>query len=310
MGATYVNQQTEKRHSKTKKTGSVKIHEKSYLFKSATIATLIISLTVSSISICIVQSSSFFAPTWLKKGTYVEYTYASGAMYFTTTTSGHFTSRSFRDAVFRWECVDLNETVAELKISLNYTVVGGESVEEKTENLTTELWIKLSNRAVYQQNGTLLGTTHLWLPANPTPNDDIVLWDVPPDKVTLKPASINLHVKTPQGVQVAYNVTSGLEISKGSPTVFKVLCDFNTGVMCSETLSHEPVWPALGIENWFPANMAFADTNIDLGPPYTPPLEPYVIFLLIAVPVAFTIVFIVVYGRRRRKRITREEDKK
>lgn len=259
-------------------------------------------LTVSSISICIGQSSSLVAPTWLKKGTYAEYTYPSGAMYVATTTSGYLSSRSFRDAVFRWECVDLNETVAELKISLNFTVVNGESVEEKTENLTTELWIKLNNRAVYQQNGTVIGTSHLWLPANPGPNDDIVLWDVPPDKVTLKPASINLHVKTPQGVQVAYNVTSGLEKIKGSPAVFKVLCDFDTGVMCSETLSYEPVWAALGIENWFPVNMTFADTNINLGPPYMPSLEPYMIFLLIAVPVAFAIVFIAVYSRRRRKK--------
>jgi hypothetical protein len=272
-----------------------------YLESVATVALLIV-LVFSYDSRCYADS---FAPTWLKKGAYAEYTSASGHMrIFNNTRSSGSDSVDFVDCVFRWECVDLNETTAKLKLTLTYTETerNGKPTGKEDKQLTTEVYVNVLSRAVYLQNGTLIGTTHLWLPASLDPNTDIVMWDVPPDKITIKPTDTTSLGMTPQGKQNAFMLAAyGNGTISGMSVSFHGLWDLDTGVMISDyPRDTEPTYIALGIKRYM-AILLFADTNIDLGPGDNP-LDLRTIITIIAVPVAFVTIFVAVYMRRRKKR--------
>jgi hypothetical protein len=275
-----------------------------YLESVATVALLVV-FVFSYGSRCYADSS-VFAPTWLKKGVYAKYTYSSGTAILPTNTSkmSRYEIVDFVDGVFRWECIDLNENTSKLKFSLSFiaTERSGQPLEEnETIQLSTEVYVNIFSRALYLQNGSLIGTTHLWLPANPAPNTDIVMWDVPPDKVTINPTGTG-NGMTPQGRQPAFIISSWANGTiDGKAVSFHGMWDLDTGVMISEGKSREPAFTALDLKEWVGKTMMFADTNIDLGPGDNS-LDLRTIITIIAVPVAFVTIFVAVYMRRRKKR--------
>jgi hypothetical protein len=287
--------------------------KENHQLKSKVIPLLLIVLLLPSFITYSVAGSSLFAPSWLKNGLYATYASDSGSIYFYNETSSlGFDSVRFTDAVFRWECLDLNETMVKLRFSLDYTEIerNGRTLEEKqTTNLVTEIFVDILSRAVYLQNGTLIGTTRLWLPANPTPNDDILMWDVPPDRVTIRISEGTTYVLTPQGSQKAFKISSMANGTiDGMPVSFHGLWDLDTGIMVQEFSQYpEPAFSALGLREWTPSVVIFQETNIDLGPSDAP-LDLRTIFAIIALPVAAVIIFIAVYSKQRRKKVRKKRN--
>ncbi len=244
-----------------------------------------------------VSASDLFKPTWLKQDVYAEYTFKSGVVWFSNLTEASYESSmmQFDEGIFRWTCTDLNETTAELRIDLNLT--NGANVNRL---FSTYVSVDAISRGVYLQNGTLLGNTHLWLPANPNPNDDIVLWNLPPDQVTLRIQDSSEYFNTPQGSQKVFSI-AGEGTIDGENALFTVTCDFDTGVLVDGGLDYEPTLYALGIKNLFyNGQFSFAGTNIDLGPNDTP-FNILTLLPLIAIPTACIIIFVVIYSRRRKR---------
>lgn len=246
------------------------------------------------------------SPVWMEKGVFAEYTFKSGFTQLPTTGEGRaFDGVEFSNASFYWECIERNETMTKLRVMLNYTEtkLNGKTLEEaQNKQLTTNVSVNLINRGVYLQNGTLIGTTMLWLPAKPTPNDDIVLWAAPFERITSKIDQGGIDIiGTPQGAQKMFKITKTGKIN-GTSAYFMVACEYDTGLMCQTFFKNEPVMWALGVKD-FSMNgvMIFANTNIDLGPSENP-LDPRSLFMAIAFPVSFVIVLIAVYSRRRKRK--------
>jgi hypothetical protein len=278
-------------------------------FESASV-TLLALLIFSFVTSLCSADSSVLVPSWLKNGTYAEYSFVDG-MIFVSGVTEDFEKVRFVNGTFRWECVNLDENIATLNLSFEYiqTEINGKALEEnKTVLLVEDVYVDTVSRAVYLQNGTLLGTTTFWLPANPSTCDEIVLWDVPPDRIiqTVSNLSeIQTRVRTPQGSQYAFKIEKQGTIN-GTNVFFNGLYDFDTGVLDQNGLEREPFVRALEISNIFwNGVMHFSSTNIDLGPSINS--SDYSSFMfVIMLAVAFVIVFVAVYrgkkGNRYRKK--------
>ncbi len=265
---------------------------------------MLLTFAIVSIAIlAIIHCSAVSAPTWLEKGAYVYYTYGSGyiktpeeRILFVNNTNVvlPYTSRAFDNAKYRWECIDINGTIAQLNVTM---------VAEK-ENITmrwTEIvFVNTLDRSVYLQNWTLVGTTSLWLPANPSPDDDIVLWNMPPDSVTLRIENRSEveYTTTIQGKQKTFTVMGMGQIG-GANKIFTLMCDFDTGLTVDGGFENEPTIKSLNITELI-GDFSFSDTNIDLGPP-NDPIGFRTIIIFAAVPAAFVITFVAAYRRRKGK---------
>jgi hypothetical protein len=237
---------------------------------SAATTIIIIVLIFSFFANYCYSTSVFLPPTWLKTGVYAEYTTQKGSIqtFNSTRRFGTDTVR-FVDGVFRWECVELNETIAKLKLTMSFTETerNGQSSGNEDKQLTGEVYVNILSRAVFLQNGTLIGTTHLWLPTNPAPNTEIVMWDVPPDKLTIKPTNLTTLGKTPQGLQNAFMLSAFTNGTISQRSSYQGLWDLDTGVYITGfPRDTEPIYIALNIKRYTPSSLSFSDTNIDLGP--------------------------------------------
>jgi hypothetical protein len=248
-----------------------------------------------------VQSSSVFSPTWLKKGAYVKYSVSECHIEIPkrrlivvngTEVVRNSTFLHFDIGTFRWECFEVNETIANLKIILSCT-----KENEKTK-WEANVYVDIFSRATYLENGTLLGTTLLWLPASPEAGQEIVMYDMAPDKVTMTIEGGNERMQTPQGKQKTFTI-AGMKKINGKNAIFIASCDFDTGLTIYGEFSHDPTITALNIIS-FNGQLEFADTNIDLGPT-DDPTDVTTIFVIIAIPTAFIIIFIAVYKRNIKK---------
>jgi len=258
--------------------------------------------------------ADLFAPTWLKEGVYAEYKSEEGGMYIPNSTSElGFDGIEFVDGTFRWECLELNDTTAKLKSTLTCTEthINGKPLERKFVEYNAEYFVDTHTRAVYTLNGTLLGTTCLWLPANPSQDDEMLVWDLPPDKVFLNASvpTTDASVQTPQGVQRAFfiegmgNITdvSLRANSSRCTSVFILSCDYDTGLMVYTVGLGEPAMDkVLGFIS-LDVDVVFADTIIDLRP-RSESYDWTTVILLIALPVVFVIIFVAAYRSRRKKR--------
>lgn len=242
--------------------------------------------------LAIAQSSMHSAPVWLEVGVYVEYECEATSMDFLNKT--HIWLDDETSATYRWECVDLNETMAKLDVSISY------EGETRHIHLSTYIYVNTADRDIFLPNGTLIGKTRLWAPSNPEKNDTVILWDCPPDKLVGTVIDVGGGWSaTPQGAQTIFLVDgNGTVLGEDCfPTVYY---DLDTGVMIDDSLDYDATLLALGIRD-SGGRMHISDTNIDLGPRE---LWPEILNLLvIAAPItAFLIVFVMVYRRRRRKR--------
>jgi hypothetical protein len=275
--------------------------QKFTLPKSIKTATLLLAIIFLFYMVSGSECFTVSNPTWLKKGAFAEYHLESGyvetpqkrvIVVNNTNIVLNYTSKRFDEGTYRWECTELNETTAKLKITLTIK-------QDATSRWIADVYVDILSRAVYLENGTLFGTTHLWLPANPTPNDDLILWDMPPDKVTLRIENREERGETIQGKQKSFTIIGTGKIG-GSNAIFTIMCDFDTGILIDGGLEHEPTVKALNIAD-ISGDFSFSNTNIDLGPPDNP-LDLRTIFTIIALPTAFIIIFVALYRQQRRKR--------
>jgi len=236
-------------------------------------------------------------PIWMGVGKYAEYAFESVGIWFLNGTIVDFEDET--SAVFRWKCVDLNDTEAKFVIEITYTG------EKQKIRLSSEVYINLASRGVMLPNGTYLGKTRLWLPAYPTQDEDIILWDHP--LVYGKVIDVGGGMTgTPQGSQRIFIVEASGAIC-GRSWDIGGFYDIDTGVAIDPSLDCEPTLLALGIVDPRRSGIIrFSDTNIDLGPR---DLWPEILdFIIFATPAAILIaVSILLYRRRKRKGRRRPE---
>lgn len=273
-------------------------------FKIALMFFLSLGLLSSCLSFSL-ANSWISKQDWLTPGAYAEYSFGEGVVeVYNASTKLGFDFTVFSKATFKWSCLDVNETIAELRIvlSLNETSRNGmERTQSRLVNIIEELYINLETRGVHFKNGTLIGTTHLWIYANPILGESVLLWDVSPYSVT---SNISNHTAiapdTPQGQQEVFKI-EGNGDTGGPISLFTMLCDIDTGILVDGGLNNEGTMRALGIRDFsYNGRMLFIDTNIDLGPKNSS-LDAVTIFTVISIPIAFAIIFIGVYMQKRKR---------
>jgi hypothetical protein len=275
-----------------------------FFFKAMTLYLLATMLLVSVCSNSFVSASDDFAPNWLKKGVYAEYLFPSTSGIHLTP-EGEVVEKENPGAVFRWECVDINSTFAELKITFYYNETE-ESSPPISENGKTIFNVSVNkfNRTIYLQNGTLIGTTLFWLPANPSPGETVVLWNVPPDMITFELANSthDFRTVTPQGDQKFFNIDKMANLADGTRLSVHATFDFDTGVLLQGQMGHEPTFEPLELPAFFVSlRITLHETNIELGPNANT-LDWHTILTVVAIIVALTIMVVSVYRRRTKRR--------
>lgn len=285
---------------------------------------LLIVFVLSMICFCIVgafipavAARDSFAPAWLKEGTYATYAtnQESAASIFETSNPQYgglncwnasaYDVLSYWNAALTWRCININDTVAKLHITFDYIgkelihnvgEVKRESLNNASLQLTGEVYVDLYTRAVYTSDGTLLGTTQLWAPANPTEGQEITVWAIGSEIVTIPAQVNNVWFETTQRKQEGFMV-GGTETINGKSTNFDLTCDLNTGVNVG-SLQWDPVMAAIGIRM---GNLdAFSDTNINLGSDDTS-LNWTVILQYTILPIAIVLISVAVLYARKKK---------
>ena len=242
-----------------------------------------------SIFIPIVTARDAFAPSWLKEGAYVKYeaylpgTTSLGVVGFFDLSNPKFAGTNYTlpgqqvDAVLEtnsssliWRCVSVNATTAKLQVTLDYVGklnfhkenlewINGSS-EEVSLQRTAEVYVDLYTRSVYNVDGVFLGTTHLWLPANPNNDQEITMWEE--DSKTITTAV----TVSEQGKQYTFRTGSQVTI-KNNPLMLGLTYDLDTGLCVSGILTWDPIFAAVGIS--FGNFGRVSETNIDLGPEHS-----------------------------------------
>jgi hypothetical protein len=264
-------------------------------------ASMVLFSTFSDLSYAAILSK----PIWLMQGAFAEYSFEDGVVeLFNKTSQLGFDFAVFSIAHFRWDCIGLNESTAELKITLNVTETSrnGKALEEnKTTIISTEVFVNIISRAVYLKNGILIGTTHLWLPANPDLGRIVRVWDVPPYEVNLKVANQTSYcLDSPQGRQKMFKV-EGSGNTGGTKSLFTILSDYDTGILIDGGLNNEGTMRALNVRDFaYNGRMLFTDTNIDLGPNDFS-FDIITIATVLAIPISFSIIFLAVYRQKRKR---------
>jgi len=270
------------------------IQEGDILGKIAYLNSVIIFMIMLSSSALSFAQSSVLAPPWLRKGVFAEYEFNSKGVLL-----NNATTIPFGNGTYRWDCTDLNSTTAELLITLKGNSANGALF------LTTNVYVDVLSRSVYTGNGTLMGTTHLWLPANPSPNDPITVWNFPPDKVVVTIINRIEQAQTPQGMQKTFtisNLITGLKTIDGGNMSFLVTSDFDTGVMVdwgSPRGDNEGTLKAIGVSGLLvDGRLLFTNTNIDLDPNNGSNAISLLVFL--GFPIIFFLLFAAIYVRRKK----------
>lgn len=266
-----------------------------------------------------ISARDSFAPSWLKEGAYATYvTNKEGtAGIFNTTdpqykglncwNANSYDRISYWNASLTWRCISINDTTAKLQVTFDYVgkelshFVGTEMnripLNNESLQLTGETYVDLYTRAVYTSDGTL-GTTHLWLPANPSEGQDMVVWDVPSETVTLPATVNNVWLETIQGKQDGFQVGGTVTIN-GKPMNIMMTYDLDTGLGIDGFFQWDPIMAAIGISD---GNLdKFSDTNISLGAKDTS-LNWTLILQYAILPIAIVLLVVAFVIRRRKKR--------
>lgn len=174
--------------------------------------------------------------------------------------------------------------------------------------------VNIASRSLYLQNGTLIGTTDLWLPSSPANGQEIVLWDMSPDMVTANVTTKNtfngenMFSQTPQGPQRIFELENivgkinGKDISEAGFIGFigNGMYEYDTGLNLGGSLRFEPMLTALGI-TMYDYGSSSMSTNVDMGPQLTVIDWGYVLGVA-AIVVAIVVIAVLAVVRRRRKR--------
>ncbi|MGB9914878.1 MAG: hypothetical protein ACPLIG_03910 [Candidatus Bathyarchaeales archaeon] len=249
----------------------------------AVFLTLLLCFCIITSFVPAVASREPFAPTWMKEGVYVKYnTNREGnALIFNVSNPkykglncwdiGALDSLRFWNATLIWHCISTNETTAKLQVTFDcigkmLIHYGEEATSVSLNNtrwqLTGEVYVDLYNRTVYTADGLAVGTTHMWLTSNPSEGQEVVVWDMPPEKVTL-PAKVNgVTFETVQGIKDCFLI-EGTPSIRGKPRNFLLFCDLQTGLTVGGMFNWDPIFAAIGISDV--SLDTFSETNIQLG---------------------------------------------
>jgi len=121
---------------------------------------VIISMCMFPTYICVAGNGDR-APFWFERGVYAEYKFKTRVIIFLNRTCIFFPDET-AEASYRWECIDLKGNLAEIEVTLLFRIG-----DIDIRSYATRLYVNIENRDVILLNGTLVGKTWLWLPANP-----------------------------------------------------------------------------------------------------------------------------------------------
>jgi hypothetical protein len=233
--------------------------------KSTAIAFLVITIALPFLWQDSYTKADLFAPTWLKTGTYAQYITGPNGLLLMNGSFPQVDHNSTKnsDIIFRWECLEQTGTTAKLNISIDW------GPSEGGFHRTNVVYVDTVNRTVTLLNGTQIGTTRLWLPANPSQGQEITFWETSAEKVL---GTVNagangetLFFNTVQGVQKGFYIDANGTIM-GQQYFTPAACyDFDSGVALTNFLLFEPTVVALDIKEII-GGSELAMTNIDLGP--------------------------------------------
>ncbi|MGD6805458.1 MAG: hypothetical protein ACQCN4_00655 [Candidatus Bathyarchaeia archaeon] len=284
--------------------------------KKAALATTVLGfLLMSSFIASCDGQSSIYAPSWMKEDTYATYTFQfsqmqkDGATYIVSQLM--FLNGSYRDfrnatsATLRWECTRLDEETATLNVS--YTITSDLPIDNFYTSASVN--VDIASRSVYLQNGTLIGTTRMWMPSSPADGAEVVFWDAPPDRATANvttknPDGGNIISQTPsQGAQRCFmleNLAGKINGQDASTVNNLFYFEYDTGLFLYGAIQHEPLFKALGIYDTFQA-AEFSSSNVDFGPQSTIINWSYVLSLAAVAGSIAIIAAVTVWRRLRRK---------
>lgn len=254
----------------------------------------LVALSVVSLffSVFLARPLANSSPVWLRKGTYAEYSFVSGGIEFLNES---ITSKL--EGIYRWECISLNEGMAELNVTSKYL--------DTQDYSSVQVYVDTQTRDTTSLNGSLIGKTFIWLPSHMEKGQSVVLAGKPPDYLIGEVVYVlvgNDHVSTPQGGQNAFVVEE-----EGTSAIMGIgaYYDLDTGLLISWGPGMgEAILLALGILDLnVSGSITLSDTNIDLGPRVLWP-EILVAIIIAIFLGGFIITFIAVYRKRKRLRRT------
>ena len=245
----------------------------------------------------ITSASQSASPIFIKVGAYARYTIDPAIVSFPNGSA--ISAKNDTVVVYSWNCVDLNSTMAKLRVSVEY------ATENATVDMNTIVYADTLTGDVFFSNGTLIGRTCMWVESYPFQNEKLVLFNVPQANLVGYidgAASEPLYYDTPQGVQKVFSVRGNGTIDDQNIPYFMMLFDFDTGIMLfGFSTVYEPTFVALGIKNFYLSQLVLVDTNIDLGPAELSftinAALPY-----IAVIVAFVLITTGIYFTKRKNK--------
>jgi hypothetical protein len=275
----------------------------------------------------VVTARDAFAPSWLKEGTYAKYepntsrSINLGFMQFFNVTDPKYAGTNYMlshaadtlstiSSSFTWRCISINDTMAKLQVTLDYV---GNSTGNSDDNfeyvtnssgivsfqLTGVAYVDLYNRGVYTAEGVFLGNTHLWLPANPTDGQEIILWEEDSKTIT---STVTIDqttswTTTVQGNQDIFEIKETRV--KDQYTLGYPFYDSDTGLFVGGLCPWDPICAVIGVS--FCNVGVLTETNINLGPERST-VNWYQILPYVIIPVAIILLVATLIIKRKRKK--------
>jgi hypothetical protein len=264
--------------------------------KIASIATafLLISLFLQLSASAASQS---YSSTWMEVGTFAKYSILPPFVDFTNGSIG--IPKSDTAVIYSWSCIDISSNLAKVRVSLEY------ETETSKVNLNTTVYTDTLTGDVYFLNGTLIGSSWLWMQPYPTQNEKHVFLNTPQsnlvgyvDGAGDPPLYYDTHI---QEFQKVFAIRGNGTLDGKDVGFFVLLFDFNTGILLSGPPLYDPTFVVLGVKMSAFSQLNLVDTNIDLGPAELSfkirEAIPYVALIL-----AFILITIGIYFSKKRKR--------
>ncbi|MDG6223799.1 MAG: hypothetical protein QCH99_11120 [Candidatus Bathyarchaeota archaeon] len=266
--------------------------------KSSTITFLLISLLFFNFG-CAIGIAESDGPSWLKKGTFVTYSIEPTIVRFANGSIRN--TKSDTSVIYSWKCVEIRNNLAEIKVTLDY------ETEQSTINMSKIVYIDVLTREVFFSNGTLIGSSWLWVQPYPVQDECFVLLNTSQNELVGyvdgagdRPMYYDTQI---QEFQKAFLLAVNGTLDGKDIASLALIFDFNTGILLSgsPTVS-EPTFVALGIKNFLLSQLFLVNTNIDLGPAELSfkirEALPYVALIS-----AFILITISIYFKNKKKKV-------
>ncbi|MDR0797245.1 MAG: hypothetical protein LBE70_00780, partial [Nitrososphaerota archaeon] len=165
-----------------------------------------------------------------------------------------------------WKCVSVNDTTAKLQVTIDYVGTPTDhnpSGSDGRVQRSAEVYVNLFTRDVYNADGAFLGTTHLWLPANPNNGQKITVWAEGSETITVPVTVSDIPIDTIQGHQDVFQIDVPQITVKNQIWELGYVYDLDTGFCVSKSIPWDPIFASVGII--FVTGQGLSETNIDLG---------------------------------------------